>query len=139
MNYFWTRLRQSLLLIDGLVQAPTDLGASMAQVFLMELNKSKTVMTTHYNSIKLEKSELPRVNNGSMRFNSSDLTPEYVLNQGTPGSSYTYEVAQKVGVPQNIIDRAGVGWGTVAITACSWVYKKKKMSYLNNAKSFPSA
>ena len=80
----------------------------MAQVFLMELNKSKTygVMTTHYNSIKALASELPRVDNGSMQFNSSDLTPEYVLNQGVPGSSYTYEVAQKVGVPQNIIDQA---------------------------------
>ena len=110
MNYFLNAAyNKTLVLIDEFGSgSDPDLGSSMAQVFLMELNKSKTygVMTTHYNSIKALASELPRVDNGSMQFNSSDLTPEYVLNQGVPGSSYTYEVAQKVGVPQNIIDQA---------------------------------
>ena len=110
MNYFLNAAYdKTLVLIDEFGSgSDPDLGSSMAQVFLMELNKSKTygVMTTHYNSIKALASELPRVDNGSMQFNSSDLTPEYVLNQGVPGSSYTYEVAQKVGVPQNIIDQA---------------------------------
>ena len=80
----------------------------MAQVFLKELNNSKTfgVMTTHYNSIKALASELPRVENGSMQFNSTDLSPEYILNQGVPGSSYTYEVAQKVGVSTELISQA---------------------------------
>ena len=121
MNYFLNAAYdKTLVLIDEFGSgSDPDLGSSMAQVFLMELNKSKTygVMTTHYNSIKALASELPRVNNGSMQFNSSDLTPEYVLNQGIPGSSYTYEVAQKVGVPQNIIDQARevLDEGTVAI------------------------
>lgn len=110
MNYFLNAAYdKTLVLIDEFGSgSDPDLGSSMAQVFLMELNKSKTygVMTTHYNSIKALASELPRVDNGSMQFNSSDLTPEYVLNQGVPGSSYTYEVAQKVGVTQNIIDQA---------------------------------
>jgi DNA mismatch repair protein MutS2 len=51
-------------------------------------------------------SDLPRVENGSMQFNSTDLTPEFVLNQGVPGSSYTYEVAQQVGVDKRLIDEA---------------------------------
>ena len=63
-------------------------------------------MTTHYNSIKALASDLPRVENGSMQFNSTDLTPEFVLNQGVPGSSYTYEVAQQVGVDKRLIDEA---------------------------------
>ena len=63
-------------------------------------------MTTHYNNIKALAGELPRVENGSMQFNSEDLTPEYILNQGVPGSSYTYEVAQQVGISPALIQAA---------------------------------
>lgn len=100
---------KTLVLIDEFGSgSDPDLGSSMAQVFLTELNASKTfgVMTTHYNSIKALAGELPRVENGSMQFNSTDLSPEYVLNQGIPGSSYTYEVAQKVGISPALIDKA---------------------------------
>ena len=41
-----------------------------------------------------------------MQFNSEDLTPEYILNQGVPGSSYTYEVAQQVGISPALIQAA---------------------------------
>ena len=110
MNHFLNAAYgKTLVLIDEFGSgSDPDLGSSMAQVFLKELNASKTygVMTTHYNSIKALASELVRVENGSMQFNSADLTPEYVLNQGVPGSSYTYEVAQKVGVHKELIDKA---------------------------------
>lgn len=110
MNYFLNAAyNKTLVLIDEFGSgSDPDLGSSMAQIFLKELNNSKTygVMTTHYNSIKALASELPRVDNGSMQFNSADLTPEYILNQGVPGSSYTYEVAQKVGVSSALIDQA---------------------------------
>ena len=110
MNHFLNAAYgKTLVLIDEFGSgSDPDLGSSMAQVFLKELNNSKTfgVMTTHYNSIKALAGELPRVENGSMQFNSTDLTPEYVLNQGVPGSSYTYEVAQKVGVSRALIDQA---------------------------------
>jgi DNA mismatch repair protein MutS2 len=110
MNHFLNAAYgKTLVLIDEFGSgSDPDLGSSMAQVFLKELNNSKTfgVMTTHYNSIKALAGELVRVENGSMQFNSTDLTPEYVLNQGVPGSSYTYEVAQKVGVSRELIDQA---------------------------------
>ena len=110
MNHFLdAAYGKTLVLIDEFGSgSDPDLGSSMAQVFLKELNNSKTfgVMTTHYNSIKALASELPRVENGSMQFDSSDLSPEYVLNQGVPGSSYTYEVAQKVGVSTALITHA---------------------------------
>ena len=100
---------KTLVLIDEFGSgSDPDLGSSMAQVFLSELNETKTfgVMTTHYNAIKALAEQLPRVVNGSMQFNSADLSPEYVLNQGIPGSSYTYEVAQQVGIPTELIERA---------------------------------
>jgi DNA mismatch repair protein MutS2 len=100
---------KTLVLIDEFGSgSDPDLGSSMAQVFLKELNATKTfgVMTTHYNSIKALASDLPHVDNGSMQFDSVDLSPEYKLNQGVPGSSYTYEVAQKVGVDKRLIEAA---------------------------------
>ena len=110
MKYFLdAAYGKTLVLIDEFGSgSDPDLGSSMAQVFLRALNESKTygVMTTHYNSIKALASELPLVENGSMQFNSTDLTPEFKLNQGVPGSSYTYEVAQQVGVDKRLIDEA---------------------------------
>lgn len=100
---------KTLVLIDEFGSgSDPDLGSSMAQVFLKELNATKTfgVMTTHFNSIKALAGDLPHVDNGSMQFNSTDLSPEYRLNQGVPGSSYTYEVAQKVGVDKRLIEAA---------------------------------
>jgi DNA mismatch repair protein MutS2 len=110
MKYFLdAAYGKTLVLIDEFGSgSDPDLGSSMAQVFLRALNESKTygVMTTHYNSIKALASDLPRVENGSMQFNSKDLTPEFKLNQGVPGSSYTYEVAQQVGVDKRLIEQA---------------------------------
>ena len=110
MKYFLNAAYdKTLVLIDEFGSgSDPDLGSSMAQVFLRALNESKTygVMTTHYNSIKALAGDLPRVENGSMQFNSTDLTPEFKLNQGVPGSSYTYEVAQQVGVDKRLIDEA---------------------------------
>jgi DNA mismatch repair protein MutS2 len=102
----------------------------MAQVFLTELNNTKTygVMTTHYNSIKALAGELPRVENGSMQFNSEDLTPEYILNQGVPGSSYTYEVAQQVGISPDLIQaaREALDDNTVAVDRLLVSIQKEK-------------
>ena len=110
MKYFLdASYAKTLVLIDEFGSgSDPDLGSSMAQVFLNELNNTKTfgVMTTHYNNIKALAGELPRVENGSMQFNSEDLTPEYILNQGVPGSSYTYEVAQQVGISPALIQAA---------------------------------
>ena len=110
MKYFLdASYAKTLVLIDEFGSgSDPDLGSSMAQIFLTELNNTKTygVMTTHYNSIKALAGELPRVENGSMQFNSEDLTPEYILNQGVPGSSYTYEVAQQVGISPALIQAA---------------------------------
>jgi len=122
---------KTLVLIDEFGSgSDPDLGSSMAQVFLNELNNTKTfgVMTTHYNSIKALAGELPRVENGSMQFNSEDLTPEYILNQGVPGSSYTYEVAQQVGISPGLIQaaREALDDNTVAVDRLLVSIQKEK-------------
>src|SRR5690606_19434201 len=61
---------------------------------------------THYTNLKLLASELPHAENASMMFNSKTLEPMYQLSLGEAGSSYTFEVAQKNGIPFSLINRA---------------------------------
>lgn len=99
----------TLFLIDEFGSgSDPDLGAVLAQVFLKSLNKRKSfgIATTHYNSIKSLAASLPGVRNGSMLFNGSTLEPEYALQIGQPGSSYTFEVAERAGIPKGLITSA---------------------------------
>lgn len=110
----------SLVLIDEFGSgSDPDLGSALAQVFLEELNNAKAfgVLTTHYNAIKALAGNLPGVANASMQFDSQNFNPEYVLNVGTPGSSYTFEVAQRVGISARLIkqSRQKLDQKTVAI------------------------
>jgi DNA mismatch repair protein MutS2 len=85
-----------------------ELGGAMAEVVLEELVKSKTfgVITTHYSNVKLLANKLDGVSNGSMLFDLETLDPKYILTVGEPGSSYTFEVAERVGFPKDLITRA---------------------------------
>ena len=85
-----------------------ELGGAIAEVVLEELVRSKTfgIITTHYSNVKLLANKLPGVVNGSMLFNIDTLEPKYILTVGEPGSSYTFEVAERVGFPKQLIEQA---------------------------------
>ncbi|MES2515018.1 MAG: DNA mismatch repair protein MutS [Bacteroidota bacterium] len=85
-----------------------ELGGAMAEVVLEELVKSKTfgIITTHFPNVKLLANKLQGVSNGSMLFDLETLDPKYILTVGEPGSSYTFEVAERVGFPKVLIERA---------------------------------
>lgn len=85
-----------------------ELGGAMAEVVLEELVGSKTfgIITTHYSNVKLLANKLNGVVNGSMLFDVETLEPKYILTVGEPGSSYTFEVAERVGFPKLLIERA---------------------------------
>lgn len=100
---------ETLFLIDEFGSgSDPDLGAALAQVFLKSLNKRRAygIATTHYNSIKSLAASMPGVVNGSMLFNGATLEPEYLLQIGQPGSSYTFEVAERAGIPKGLIQSA---------------------------------
>ncbi len=99
----------TLLLIDEFGSgSDPELGSALAQVFLEKLNSFKVfgIFTTHYNAIKALAANLPGVRNSAMLFNKRDLTPEYRLEIGNPGSSYTFEVAGQSGIPPHLIKEA---------------------------------
>ena len=85
-----------------------DLGSALARVFLFEIHKSNAfgVFTTHFNNIKALAEELDGASNANMAFDVKNLEPIYLLRQGTPGSSYTFEVAERSGISAEIMAQA---------------------------------
>lgn len=110
MNHFLRMAgKKSLVLIDEFgTGTDPELGGAIAEVILEELNRRNCfgVFTTHYTNIKLLADRLEGVRNASMLFNPETLQPLYRLVVGQPGSSYTFEVAEKIGLPGQVLDRA---------------------------------
>jgi DNA mismatch repair protein MutS2 len=85
-----------------------DLGGALAEVMLQDLMKSKPygMITTHYNNIKVFAENNTGIINGSMLFERKSLKPLYKLEIGELGSSFTFEVASKIGLSNDLVDRA---------------------------------
>lgn len=101
--------RHSLCLIDefGTGTEP-KLGAAIAESILEQLNRKKAfgVITTHYANLKFFADRTEGLINGAMRYDVEHLQPLYELEIGQPGSSFALEIAQKIGLPTEIIGRA---------------------------------
>ena len=99
----------TLVLIDEFGSG-TDpaLGGAIAEGVLEGLNDRKVygVVTTHYSNLKLYAYKTPGIVNGGMNFDKDTLSPTYELRVGRPGSSYAFEIAQKSGLPQPVLDYA---------------------------------
>ena len=85
-----------------------ELGGALAEIILESLLRSKTIgiITTHYSNIKVLTSKLKGAVNGSMLFDLNSMEPLYKLSIGQPGSSFTFEVAERVGFPKDLIEQA---------------------------------
>ncbi|MDB5242296.1 MAG: mismatch repair protein MutS [Spirosoma sp.] len=101
--------KRTLFLIDefGTGTEP-GLGGAVAESILEDLNKSGAygVINTHYTNLKVFADKTPGLINGAMRFDGEHLEPLYQLEIGRPGSSFAFEIAQKIGLPKGVIDRA---------------------------------
>ncbi|WP_407654621.1 endonuclease MutS2 [Catalinimonas niigatensis] len=110
MDYFLKFTdRRSLILIDefGTGTEP-QFGGAIAEAILEQLNALQTfgIITTHYTNLKQFANEAPGVVNGAMRFDAEKLEPLFQLEIGKPGSSFALEIAQKIGLPQQVLERA---------------------------------
>lgn len=100
---------KTLILIDefGTGTEPM-LGGSIAEAILAELNKQKVfgVITTHYTNLKYFASVTDGIINGAMAFDNHLMQPLFQLNIGKPGSSFAFEIARKIGLPEEILNEA---------------------------------
>ena len=100
---------RTLFFIDELGSgSDPNLGGAFAEVFLEQLLKRHAygIVTTHYLNLKVMASKTSGIINGAMAFNEKNLLPEYRLNIGKPGSSYTFSIAERIGLSKELIDRA---------------------------------
>jgi DNA mismatch repair protein MutS2 len=100
---------KSLILIDefGTGTEPS-LGGSIAEAILAELNRKKVygVFTTHYTNLKHFASLTDGIINGAMAFDNHLMQPLFQLYIGKPGSSFAFEIARKIGLPEEILNEA---------------------------------
>jgi DNA mismatch repair protein MutS2 len=110
MKYFLKNASpRTLVLIDefGTGTEPM-LGGSIAEAILNELNNKGVygVITTHYTNLKHFASLTDGIINGAMLFDSHLMQPLFQLSIGKPGSSFAFEIAKKIGLPENILQSA---------------------------------
>ncbi len=110
MNYFLKKCnRKTMFLIDEFgTGSDPELGGALAEIFLEEFYHREAfgIITTHYSNLKILANELPFATNANMLFDEKTLEPMYKLVLGQAGSSFTFEVALKNGIPFSLINRA---------------------------------
>ncbi|MGM1054526.1 MAG: endonuclease MutS2 [Bacteroidota bacterium] len=110
MNYFLRKCDdKTLFLIDEFgTGSDPELGGALAETFLEVFYERESfgILTTHYTNLKMLANELPNMTNANMMFDSNTLEPLYKLQLGEAGSSFTFEVAQKNGIPYSLINRS---------------------------------
>ena len=100
---------KTLILIDEFgTGTDPQFGGPIAEAVLEALNHKKVrgMVTTHYSNLKIFASHTEGIENASMLFNNTEMLPLYMLEVGKPGSSYAFEIAQKIGLPQNVLNLA---------------------------------
>ena len=100
---------QTLFLIDEFgTGSDPELGGALAEAFLEVFYERSSfgVITTHYSNLKILANELPHATNANMLFDGRTLEPTFQLVLGEAGSSFTFEVAQKNGIPYSLINKA---------------------------------
>lgn len=110
MKYFIENANgKTLFFIDELGSgSDPSLGGAFAEVIMEELAYKHAfgIVTTHYLNLKVMAGRVKGIINGAMQFDEQKLAPLYKLLVGKPGSSYTFSIAERIGLPQKLISRA---------------------------------
>lgn len=110
MKYFMENANgKTLFFIDELGSgSDPNLGGAFAEVIMEELAKkhSMGLVTTHYLNLKVMANKVSGILNGAMAFDEKNLKPLYRLIIGKPGSSYTFSIAERIGLPKSLIEKA---------------------------------
>ncbi len=100
---------RSLVLIDeaGAGTDPEEAGALFQSLIEKLIDQgARVIVTTHHGSLKVFAHEHPKAINGSMEFDQASLAPTYRFQKGVPGSSYAFEIARRMKLSDEVLDRA---------------------------------
>ncbi len=100
---------RTLFFIDELGSgSDPNLGGAFAEVILQELVKKHAfgIVTTHYLNLKVMANKTSGIVNGAMAFDEKTLQPLYRMIPGKPGSSYTFAIAERIGLGPALISAA---------------------------------
>lgn len=110
MKYFMENANgRTLFFIDELGSgSDPNLGGAFAEVIMQELGRKHAfgIVTTHYLNLKVMAGKTPGIINGAMAFDEKNLQPQYKLLIGKPGSSYTFSIAERIGLDKGLIKKA---------------------------------
>ena len=110
MKYFIeTANGKTMFFIDELGSgSDPNLGGAFAEVIMEELSRRHAfgIVTTHYLNLKVMANHTQGIINGAMQFDEVRLQPLYKLIVGKPGSSYTFAIAERIGLPSHMINKA---------------------------------
>ena len=110
MKYFLENANgKTLFFIDELGSgSDPNLGGAFAEVIMEELAKKQSmgIVTTHYLNLKVMANKVAGIINGAMAFDEKKLLPLYKLIIGKPGSSYTFSIAERIGLHHSLINKA---------------------------------
>ncbi|HEU0110802.1 MAG TPA: MutS2/Smr-associated SH3 domain-containing protein [Flavisolibacter sp.] len=110
MKYFMEHANgRTLFFIDELGSgSDPNLGGAFAEVIMEELARKHAygIVTTHYLNLKIMAGKTAGIINGAMAFDEKRLLPLYKLVVGKPGSSYTFSIAERIGLDKRLIERA---------------------------------
>ncbi len=99
----------ALILIDeiGIGTEPSG-GAALAIAVLEQLNRPGlcTLVSTHQTQLKVFASESKGVLNAAMQYDIDQLKPLFILETGIPGSSFTFDICRRYGIPESVLKRA---------------------------------
>ncbi|MEX0681768.1 MAG: endonuclease MutS2 [Balneolales bacterium] len=88
-----------------------DEGTALVKAFLEILSAKgvRCIITTHHGALKIFAHETDGWSNASMKFDQQSLSPTYRFQKGIPGSSYAFEIAERMEIPEELVHRAR-GW-----------------------------
>ena len=141
MKFFLRKCNaNTLFLIDEFgTGSDPELGGALAEVMLEDFYEREAfgLITTHYSNLKALANELPAMVNANMQFDNKTLEPVFKLVMGEAGSSFTFEVAQKNGLPFNLINRAKkkIERGKVRFDATIAKLQKERSAMMKTGKS----
>ncbi len=110
MRFFVENCNPKTLFLADELGAGTEprIGGAIAEAILGELSTRRSfgVVTTHYANLKLMAGNYDGIVNGSMLFDTTNIRPLYRLKIGNPGSSFAFEIAKSIGLPEAVLRRA---------------------------------